>query len=87
MMRKYPAPVELVPDAPIPLPPRVIEFPSMNLAAGALMNVADSQSLVIERLSQMLTEMGGESSKTVRVKIFRDGRGNMNELIITRGVE
>ena len=83
MMRKYPAPVEVAPVAKVDAP-RVIEFPSMNLAANALVTAADSQMLMMERLSQMLTEMGSKSSKTVRVKIIRDGRGNMNELIITK---
>lgn len=84
MMKKYKAPVIQEPEAPEvkPEPPRVIEIPSIEFAATAMNEAVIRQTMIVSELVKLMSGME-TSGKKIHVKIIRDTRGNMDQLIIS----
>lgn len=71
---------------PVPSTPQIIEVPSLVAVSKAMTALVTVNADVVEKMTNLIAGMNQkQEQKQIRVKIIRDSRGDMSELIITKG--
>ena len=84
-MRKYPAPAaQITPKAAEPQRERIIEIEGLNSVAEALRISAQLGAESAARMNVAIADLAKDRAADIHVKIIRDGRNMMSELVISR---